>query len=268
MSSAVSPRIDTERAATPPQPTDGSSMILPIVGLLSLAGHAAALAVVAWLPASPPSFAEQVTFEIELTEPPIPPPPEPEPVAAPPPPLPEEPAPAPPPRRRAAPPPEPAEPAPPPPTLAAEGESSWQAPPGDPEGRVGGTEGGTGTAIGVTPAAEPAPPPAPPGPSRADLRRMLAAYLNGTLGAFVNGRIDYPLAARREGLQGVVQLRIRLDARGRVLSVRVARGSGHTTLDQAALASVRALASMPAPPAELPWDPQIELPLPVTFEMQ
>src|SRR6185503_3628262 len=100
------------------------------------------------------------------------------------------------------------------------------------------------------------------------LRAMLLAYIRGTLSQFLDGRIDYPLAARRERMEGVVVLRVRLARDGTILAVRLSRTSGHDMLDDAAMASVRGLASMPAPPRDIPWDDQRELPLPVTYVLQ
>ncbi|SEH32863.1 energy transducer TonB [Magnetospirillum fulvum] len=49
----------------------------------------------------------------------------------------------------------------------------------------------------------------------------------------------YPLSARRRGLEGRVQLRIAIDASGRVETVDVATSSGSETLDDAAVEAVR-----------------------------
>ncbi len=49
----------------------------------------------------------------------------------------------------------------------------------------------------------------------------------------------YPAAARRRGQEGVVELRVNLSATGAVTRVTVARSSGASALDQAAVAAVR-----------------------------
>jgi protein TonB len=50
----------------------------------------------------------------------------------------------------------------------------------------------------------------------------------------------YPPQALRNGWEGRVELRVRIDASGRVEAAEVARSSGFAALDQAALAAARA----------------------------
>jgi protein TonB len=251
--------------------------VLPGVLAASLCGHGLLLAAAALLPEPAPAMASthaEVAIDFVQPEAP-PPPPEPEPE-----PEPEVERPAavvdrPRPRvRRPEPPPEvePSEEPPPPAeimTAEGEGAADWDHPPGEEGGQLGGTPGGEGTGP-VGPVAEgPAEVEAPrSGISRAELRRRLLDYMRSTLWGFVAGRVDhYPLAARRERLEGVVMLRIRLARDGRLLNVRLSRSSGHAMLDRAALASVEQLDSMPAPPDSIPWDDDRELPLPVTYQL-
>lgn len=56
----------------------------------------------------------------------------------------------------------------------------------------------------------------------------------------------YPRAARLAGVEGVVSLRLSLDAAGRLVSAEVAASSGSPALDQAALAAARASRYQPA----------------------
>lgn len=56
----------------------------------------------------------------------------------------------------------------------------------------------------------------------------------------------YPSAARRAGHQGTVTLTFTVGTSGRVTSVRVAKSSGHATLDNAALAAIRRWRFKPA----------------------
>lgn len=283
-----------ERSVATPRPAvadgphsfEGNGAVGPLMVLVSLLGHGAVLAIFALLPAppvhvdSPTERSAIIPFEPEAVVEPPAPASEPEPVIEPP-----EPvraavvAPRPRPRReptREEPPepaPEPAAeptPAPPPPaeimTAGSAGSGEWSHTAGEPGGQLGGVPGGRGTQPVPTPVVGAAS--AQPSISRAELRRILARYITGTLSSYLDGRIDYPLAARREQLQGVVMLRIRLARDGRLLAVRLSRSSGHSMLDRAALASVQGLGSMPAPPREIPWDDTQELPLPVTYELQ
>jgi len=50
---------------------------------------------------------------------------------------------------------------------------------------------------------------------------------------------SYPESARREGRSGTVEVELLLDRRGRVQSAEVVVSSGHSDLDEAALAAVR-----------------------------
>lgn len=63
----------------------------------------------------------------------------------------------------------------------------------------------------------------------------------------VQEALVYPLAARRQGLRGSVELDVRLDPTGRVRDVKVARSSGHGLLDDAAIETVRHLEPLPFP---------------------
>jgi protein TonB len=255
-----------------------SRAVVPVVGVMSLLAHGAVLAIFAALP-PPPAHAGLtseplvlVPFEAEpvaIAEPPPEPiveeviEPPPEPAAA----IVERPRPRPASvQREEAPDPAPAPPAEVLTTAGTGGAGDWSHTAGEPGGQVGGEVGGTGDGAGPAPVVDAAP--SEPGISRAQLRRLLAGYITGTLSRYLDGRIEYPLAARREQLQGVVMLRIRLASDGRVLAVRLSRSCGHALLDRAALASVQGLGSMPAPPREIPWDDEQELPLPVTYVLQ
>lgn len=245
----------------PSETTEGRhfSFVVPVVLAISVAGHAGALALAMLVPVSSSigPVMDEVAIDV-VSEP------EPEPELEPPPPI--EPAVQPvaaaPRVLRERP-----RPAAALPILTTEqaGGAAWAADPGDPDGVAGGQTGGEGAGI----AAEPAPVIAPePAIDREALRAMLLGYIRGTLGGYLHDRIDYPLVARREHLQGVVMLRIRLARDGRILAVRLSRSSGHEVLDRAALASVEGLGAMPAPPRTIPWDDEQELPLPVNYVLQ
>ncbi len=80
-----------------------------------------------------------------------------------------------------------------------------------------------------------------------------------------NAQRDYPKRAQRLRQQGTAQVHVMIDASGRITSVSLAAGSGHELLDRAALAGIRAVGSVPAPPAG--WKPTA-LPVPVTFRLR
>ncbi len=92
----------------------------------------------------------------------------------------------------------------------------------------------------MAPEQRPAPPPdVPRAPAAVTQPRSDAAYLN-------NPRPAYPLAARRRGDQGTVLIRVLVTADGLAASVGLEKTSGHSSLDEAALAAVKAWRFVPA----------------------
>ena len=78
---------------------------------------------------------------------------------------------------------------------------------------------------------------------------------------------DYPLAARRARIEGVVQLRVTLMPDGRLVGARVERSSGHPLLDRAALDLLARASPLPAEFAS-ERTAQIELQLPIVYRMR
>src|SRR5262245_49697200 len=77
----------------------------------------------------------------------------------------------------------------------------------------------------------------------------------------VQESLHYPLAARREGLTGAVELQVVVQPSGQVTSVRVISSSAHRMLDEAAVQSLTGMEPLPFPP-ELPARPlQVRVPL-------
>jgi len=68
------------------------------------------------------------------------------------------------------------------------------------------------------------------------------------LGPIVQRGLRYPPSAERDGLEGVVVLRLTLAADGRLLSVTLLRTSGEPRLDAAALDRVGSIGVFPSPP--------------------
>lgn len=69
-----------------------------------------------------------------------------------------------------------------------------------------------------------------------------------TLNSHIQRHKRYPEAAARQRITGVTRLAITIDRAGRLSAVRVAGGSGHSILDQEALAVARRAAPYPPPP--------------------
>ncbi|HEY2772890.1 MAG TPA: energy transducer TonB [Candidatus Binatia bacterium] len=75
---------------------------------------------------------------------------------------------------------------------------------------------------------------------------------------------EYPVLAKRRGLQGHASVRIRIDRSGRVLEASIVRSTGQDLLDQAALDLVRRASPFPAIPPEYP-DASFEFDAPVDY---
>jgi periplasmic protein TonB len=78
--------------------------------------------------------------------------------------------------------------------------------------------------------------------------------------------VVYPLAARRRGLAGRVEIELLLEPSGRVRDVAVVASSSHALLDEAAVDAVRSLVPQPLP-EHLPHRP-LKVRLPVVFELR
>lgn len=76
-----------------------------------------------------------------------------------------------------------------------------------------------------------------------------------------NPRPDYPAAARRRNLYGVVRIEVEVDADGRVKSLRLAGSAGSDLLDDAALAAVQQWRFVPASRAGKPVEGQVVVPI-------
>jgi protein TonB len=96
--------------------------------------------------------------------------------------------------------------------------------------------------------------PAEFGPYLASLRRRLQEL------------VVYPLAARRQGLSGRVEVEVILESSGRVREVAVVASSSHALLDDAAVEAVRSLAPVPLPEG-LPRR-TLRVRLPIVFDLR
>jgi protein TonB len=78
--------------------------------------------------------------------------------------------------------------------------------------------------------------------------------------------VVYPLAARRRGLAGRVEIELLLEPSGRLRDVAVVASSSHALLDEAAVEAVRSLEPLPLP-EHLPRRP-LRVRLPVIFQLR
>lgn len=99
-----------------------------------------------------------------------------------------------------------------------------------------------------------APPPGARGGEALQPARFDAAYLS-------NPKPDYPLAARRRGMEGTVRLEVAVSSEGRPTRVRVAHGSGHELLDTLAQRAVENWRFQPARRGGEPVESTVEVPV-------
>ncbi len=83
----------------------------------------------------------------------------------------------------------------------------------------------------------------------------------------IDRKKSVPRAARRARLQGTVYLSVTLDASGKILSVKVRKSSGHATLDEGAVDTMRSLGKLPAPPEALGWTKKT-LTIPIRYKIK
>lgn len=104
-----------------------------------------------------------------------------------------------------------------------------------------------------------------PGAGRNDVPPEFGPYLAG-LRRRIQELVVYPLAARRQGLAGRVEVELVLELTGRVRDVTMITSSTHPMLDDAALEAVRSLPPMPLP-ENLPRRP-LRVRLPIVFDLR
>ena len=104
-----------------------------------------------------------------------------------------------------------------------------------------------------------------PGPDRGEAPAEFGPYL-ARFRRLIQEHVVYPLAARRQGLSGRVELEVLLDPAGRVRAVTLVTSSAHGLLDEAAIEAVRRVPSVPMP-EHLPRR-TLRVRLPVIFELQ
>ena len=134
---------------------------------------------------------------------------------------------------------------------AREVSSDMPAHSGAPQGAVGG--GGSRLAL------------AGPGSGRGEVPPEFGPYL-ALFRQRIQESVVYPLAARRRGLDGRVEIELVLEPSGRIRDVAVVSSSSHALLDAAAVEAVRSLQPQPLP--EHPKRQTLRVRLPVVFQLR
>jgi len=142
------------------------------------------------------------------------------------------------------------------------------------QGRVGASEPGSrARAAGETRGDAASGPPGGPGSPLALATPGASVGAPPEYGPYLRGfrqrvheTLIYPLAARRQGLGGTVELDVWLEATGRVRDVRVVRSSSHRLLDEAAVETIRGLGPIPFPDS-LPRR-SLLIRIPLVFELR
>lgn len=103
-------------------------------------------------------------------------------------------------------------------------------------------------------------------PLTASGKRAQSKYLRELMAWLARHRV-YPTEARKDKMQGVVQVRFSLDREGHLLTASVQRSAGFSVLDQAALDVLRRAEPMPAFPKGLDRQ-KMTVSLPIDFSLQ
>jgi protein TonB len=104
-----------------------------------------------------------------------------------------------------------------------------------------------------------------PGTSRGEVPAEFGPYL-ARFRQRIQEAVVYPLAARRRGLAGRVEVELVLEPSGRIRDVAVVSSSSHAILDEAAVEAVRSLEPQPLP--EQPKRQTLRVRLPVVFQLR
>jgi protein TonB len=105
-----------------------------------------------------------------------------------------------------------------------------------------------------------APSSAPP-VARIAINKEKAAAFRRAMESHIARFKRYPDWARRERAQGIVRLLFSMQRDGSVTGVQIVSSSGYTSLDAAAIETIRSAQPMPRIPSELPQQLSIEMPI-------
>jgi protein TonB len=107
----------------------------------------------------------------------------------------------------------------------------------------------------LPPAPAAVPVPAPPPVARAAAVSPAAkARYEDVLYSWLVRHKEYPLVAKRRGIEGRPVVTVRIDRNGRVIANQVSSPSRYAMLDEAAVAMVRRADPFPPPPTEIAGD--------------
>ena len=99
-----------------------------------------------------------------------------------------------------------------------------------------------------------------------DIEGARSSYLKA-LRSMIEQRKEYPLFARRNKLEGTVLIRFTVSMQGQLITAHVARSSGLTILDNAALNTVKGVGQYPPLP-DIISEKEILLEIPVVFRIK
>jgi len=111
-----------------------------------------------------------------------------------------------------------------------------------------------------------APAPATTAPPRAHASSAQVRAWWADISQRLQGNKLYPPFARAHGEMGVVQLAFSLDRQGHVISSKIVKSSGYTSLDQAAIDAVQRAQPFPVPPTG--YDGALDFTVPMKFSIR
>ncbi len=144
-------------------------------------------------------------------------------------------------------------------TTGAAGQGSAGMPAATQSAITGGPGTGTGTGTGTSHIAT-------TGVDDDDAQRRARQHYFAQLSAWLKRHQEYPEALKQARQQGTVVVRFTLDRQGKLLASSIKQSSGHSQLDQAALALLVSASPLPPLPDELPQQ-RVTLSVPIDYSL-